>query len=81
MSTPSNPGPDSATTDRDPSNSVTAGGGDSKRRAYHQRLTDSARERHDELTTAIERLERALAEAGIHRTPSTLSWHPGLQLR
>ena len=36
-------------------------------RARHRELTDQAGERHDALTTAIERLERALAEAGIHR--------------
>ncbi len=35
--------------------------------AHHQDLTDRARDRHDELTTAIEQLERALADAGIYR--------------
>jgi hypothetical protein len=63
-------GADSKATRPDRSKPVPANAGRSAQRAYHQELTDSARERHDELTAAIERLERALAEAGVHRERS-----------
>lgn len=39
----------------------------SPRATHHRDLTHGALDRHDELTTAIEGLERALAEAGVHR--------------